>query len=144
MNLYSSTQANGDNTHRTVSAHVCHCVKLTVCVCLECNSIFLILQDTSSCDDVLQDHTPHIPTSNSKEALSKDRYEIKSLCLCVVLRAGQRCVNMCVMFSLAHRPKEPSHGQIDDVDELSLIDHNDIMDRITLKAEVIMLFRKVS
>ncbi|XP_056122117.1 rap guanine nucleotide exchange factor 1b isoform X9 [Rhinichthys klamathensis goyatoka] len=61
--------------------------------------------DTSSCDDGLQDHTPHIPTSNSKEALSKDR------------------------------PKEPSHGQIDDVDELSLIDHNDIMDRITLKAE---------
>ncbi|KAK7131598.1 hypothetical protein R3I94_016652 [Phoxinus phoxinus] len=78
VNLYSSTQANGDNTHRT---------------------------DTSSCDDGLQDHTPHIPTSNSKEALSKDR------------------------------PKEPSHGQIDDVDELSLIDHNDIMDRITLKAE---------
>ncbi|XP_042634504.1 rap guanine nucleotide exchange factor 1-like isoform X3 [Cyprinus carpio] len=61
--------------------------------------------DPTSCDDVLQDHTPHIPTSNSKEALSKDR------------------------------PKEPSHGQIDDVDELSLIDHNDIMNRITLKAE---------
>ncbi|XP_016146422.1 rap guanine nucleotide exchange factor 1-like isoform X5 [Sinocyclocheilus grahami] len=78
VNLYSSTQANGENTHRT---------------------------DPSSCDDVLQDHTPHIPTSNSKEALSKDR------------------------------PKEPSHGQIDDVDELSLIDHNDIMNRITLKAE---------
>uniref|UniRef100_A0A672NLR8 Rap guanine nucleotide exchange factor 1-like n=1 Tax=Sinocyclocheilus grahami TaxID=75366 RepID=A0A672NLR8_SINGR len=34
-----------------------------------------------------------------------------------------------------HAPKEPSHGQIDDVDELSLIDHNDIMNRITLKAE---------
>uniref|UniRef100_A0A671PXI7 Rap guanine nucleotide exchange factor 1-like n=1 Tax=Sinocyclocheilus anshuiensis TaxID=1608454 RepID=A0A671PXI7_9TELE len=40
VNLYSSTQANGENTHRT---------------------------DPSSCDDVLQDHTPHIPTSNSKE-----------------------------------------------------------------------------
>ncbi|XP_059398821.1 rap guanine nucleotide exchange factor 1-like isoform X3 [Carassius carassius] len=79
VNLYSSTQANGENTHRT--------------------------DPPSSCDDVLQDHTPHIPTSNSKEALSKDR------------------------------PKEPSHGQIDDVDELSLIDHNDIMNRITLKAE---------
>ncbi|RXN34205.1 rap guanine nucleotide exchange factor 1-like isoform X8 [Labeo rohita] len=78
VNLYSSTQANGENTHRT---------------------------DPSSCDDVLQDHTPHIPTSNSKEALSKDR------------------------------PKEPSHSQIDDVDELSLIDHNEIMNRITLKAE---------
>uniref|UniRef100_A0A8C1B4T5 CRK SH3-binding GNRP n=1 Tax=Cyprinus carpio carpio TaxID=630221 RepID=A0A8C1B4T5_CYPCA len=61
--------------------------------------------DPSSCDDVLQDHTPHIPTSNSKEALSKDR------------------------------PKEPSHGRIDDVDELSLIDHNEIMNRIALKAE---------
>uniref|UniRef100_A0A8C1B282 CRK SH3-binding GNRP n=1 Tax=Cyprinus carpio carpio TaxID=630221 RepID=A0A8C1B282_CYPCA len=78
VNLYSSTQANGENTHRT---------------------------DPSSCDDVLQDHTPHIPTSNSKEALSKDR------------------------------PKEPSHGRIDDVDELSLIDHNEIMNRIALKAE---------
>uniref|UniRef100_A0A672RWH7 CRK SH3-binding GNRP n=1 Tax=Sinocyclocheilus grahami TaxID=75366 RepID=A0A672RWH7_SINGR len=44
-------------------------------------------------------------------------------------------VNTCDMFSLAHRPKEPSHGQIDDVDELSLIDHNEIMSRITLKAE---------
>ncbi|XP_052393181.1 rap guanine nucleotide exchange factor 1b isoform X3 [Carassius gibelio] len=79
VNLYSSTQANGENTHRT--------------------------DPPSSCDDVLQDHTPHIPTSNSKEALSKDR------------------------------PKEPSNGQTDDVDELSLIDHNDIMNRITLKAE---------
>ncbi|XP_026091072.1 rap guanine nucleotide exchange factor 1-like isoform X3 [Carassius auratus] len=79
VNLYSSTQANGENTHRT--------------------------DQPSSCDDVLQDHTPHIPTSNSKEALSKDR------------------------------PKEPSNGQTDDVDELSLIDHNDIMNRITLKAE---------
>uniref|UniRef100_A0A8C2HQL9 CRK SH3-binding GNRP n=1 Tax=Cyprinus carpio TaxID=7962 RepID=A0A8C2HQL9_CYPCA len=78
VNLYSSTQANGESTHRA---------------------------DPTSCDDVLQDHTPHIPTSNSKEALSKDR------------------------------PKEPSHGQIDDVDELSLIDHNDIMNRITLKSE---------
>uniref|UniRef100_A0A672RW88 CRK SH3-binding GNRP n=1 Tax=Sinocyclocheilus grahami TaxID=75366 RepID=A0A672RW88_SINGR len=47
----------------------------------------------------------------------------------------QRYVNTCDMFSLAHRPKEPSHGQIDDVDELSLIDHNEIMSRITLKAE---------
>uniref|UniRef100_A0A8C2FTU4 CRK SH3-binding GNRP n=1 Tax=Cyprinus carpio TaxID=7962 RepID=A0A8C2FTU4_CYPCA len=43
--------------------------------------------------------------------------------------------NICDIFSLAHRPKEPSHGQIDDVDELSLIDHNDIMNRITLKSE---------
>uniref|UniRef100_A0A9J7XTH7 CRK SH3-binding GNRP n=1 Tax=Cyprinus carpio carpio TaxID=630221 RepID=A0A9J7XTH7_CYPCA len=34
-----------------------------------------------------------------------------------------------------HAPKEPSHGRIDDVDELSLIDHNEIMNRIALKAE---------
>lgn len=78
VNLYSSTQANGENTHRTESL---------------------------SCDDVLQDHSPHIPSSNSKEALTKER------------------------------PKEASQGHIDDVDELSLIDHNDIMNRITLKAE---------
>ncbi|XP_059381804.1 rap guanine nucleotide exchange factor 1-like isoform X7 [Carassius carassius] len=78
VNLYSSTQANGENTHRA---------------------------DPSSCEDEVQEHTPHIPTSNSKEALSKDR------------------------------PKEPSHGQINDVDELSLIDHNEIMNRIALKAE---------
>uniref|UniRef100_A0A8C1K1L5 CRK SH3-binding GNRP n=1 Tax=Cyprinus carpio TaxID=7962 RepID=A0A8C1K1L5_CYPCA len=35
----------------------------------------------------------------------------------------------------SHQPKEPSHGRIDDVDELSLIDHNEIMNRIALKAE---------
>uniref|UniRef100_A0A671QGN2 Rap guanine nucleotide exchange factor (GEF) 1b n=1 Tax=Sinocyclocheilus anshuiensis TaxID=1608454 RepID=A0A671QGN2_9TELE len=58
-----------------------------------------------------------------------------SLCACVfaVLSTAQRYENICDI--LAHRPKEPSHGQIDDVDELSLIDHNDIMNRITLKAE---------
>ncbi|XP_051534087.1 rap guanine nucleotide exchange factor 1b isoform X1 [Myxocyprinus asiaticus] len=78
VNLYSSTQPNGDNTHRT---------------------------DTLSCDDVLQDHAPHIPSSNSKEVLSKDRL------------------------------KQSSHDPVDDVDELSLIDHNEIMNRITLKAE---------
>ncbi|XP_051537385.1 rap guanine nucleotide exchange factor 1-like [Myxocyprinus asiaticus] len=78
VNLYSSSQPNGDATH-----HI----------------------DTLSCDDVLQDHAPHIPSSNSKEVLSKDR------------------------------SKESSHGPVDDVDELSLIDHNEIMNRITLKAE---------
>uniref|UniRef100_A0A9J7YMK2 CRK SH3-binding GNRP n=1 Tax=Cyprinus carpio carpio TaxID=630221 RepID=A0A9J7YMK2_CYPCA len=35
----------------------------------------------------------------------------------------------------SYQPKEPSHGRIDDVDELSLIDHNEIMNRIALKAE---------
>lgn len=79
VNLYASTQANGDNTHHT---------------------------DTLTCDDGLHDHAPHIPSSNSKEALSKDRL------------------------------KESSHGQIiEDIDELSLIDHSEIMSLITLKAE---------
>ncbi|XP_065099833.1 rap guanine nucleotide exchange factor 1b isoform X7 [Paramisgurnus dabryanus] len=79
VNLYASTQANGDNTHQT---------------------------DTLTCDDGLHDHAPHIPSSNSKEALSKDRL------------------------------KESSHGQIiEDIDELSLIDHSEIMSLITLKAE---------
>ncbi len=68
-----------------------------------------------------------------------------SLCTCVfaVIWTGQRYVNICDMFSLAHRPKEPSHGQIDDADELSLIDHKEIMSRITLKAEVIILFKAI-
>ncbi|XP_055035948.2 rap guanine nucleotide exchange factor 1b isoform X7 [Misgurnus anguillicaudatus] len=79
VNLYASTQANGDNTHHT---------------------------DTLTSDDGLNDHAPHIPSSNSKEALSKDRL------------------------------KESSHGQIiEDIDELSLIDHSEIMSLITLKAE---------
>lgn len=61
-------------------------------------------------------------------------------CVFAVIWTGQRYVNIYI-FSLAHRPKEPSHGQIDDVDELSFIDHNDIMNRITLKAEVIIWFK---
>ncbi len=35
VNLYSSTQANGENTHRTVSMR--GIVLSCVCVCLECN-----------------------------------------------------------------------------------------------------------
>ncbi|XP_057216195.1 rap guanine nucleotide exchange factor 1b isoform X7 [Triplophysa rosa] len=76
VNLYASTHANGDSTHRT---------------------------DTVCCDD--ENHAPHIPSSNSKEALAKDRQ------------------------------KESSHEEIDDIDELSLIDHSEVMSRVTLKAE---------
>uniref|UniRef100_A0A8C1XL96 Rap guanine nucleotide exchange factor (GEF) 1b n=1 Tax=Cyprinus carpio TaxID=7962 RepID=A0A8C1XL96_CYPCA len=59
VNLYSSTQANGENTHRT---------------------------DPSSCDDVLQDHTPHIPTSNSKEGFDPTGLDIP---LAAVQHSGQ-------------------------------------------------------
>ncbi|XP_068191043.1 rap guanine nucleotide exchange factor 1b isoform X10 [Antennarius striatus] len=54
-------------------------------------------------DDVLQDPAPQMPSTNSKEALDKERGS-----------AG---------------------GDEDDVDELSLIDHKEIMSRITLKQE---------
>uniref|UniRef100_A0A671PW52 CRK SH3-binding GNRP n=1 Tax=Sinocyclocheilus anshuiensis TaxID=1608454 RepID=A0A671PW52_9TELE len=66
----------------------------------------------------------------------KQRQLVSSEHECECLRArSMQYVNTCDMFSLAHRPKKPSHGQIDDVDELSLIDHNEIMSRITFKAE---------
>ncbi|XP_062333417.1 rap guanine nucleotide exchange factor 1b isoform X6 [Osmerus eperlanus] len=59
-------------------------------------------------DDVLQDSAPQMPSSNSKEALDKER-----------------------------RQKSTESGQSDEeeVDELSLIDHKEIMSRITLKQE---------
>ncbi|KAL7853303.1 hypothetical protein AOLI_G00201470 [Acnodon oligacanthus] len=59
------------------------------------------------CDDVvIQDPAPHIPPSNSKEALAKDRL------------------------------KSTDSGQVkEDVDELTLVDHKEIMNRITLKTE---------
>ncbi|XP_066501821.1 rap guanine nucleotide exchange factor 1b isoform X1 [Hoplias malabaricus] len=80
VNLYSATQANGDTSHHS---------------------------DTPThCDDTDQDAAPHIPPSNSKEALAKDR--LKST--------------------------DSSHVK-EDIDELSLVDHKEIMNRITLKAE---------
>ncbi|XP_017539443.1 rap guanine nucleotide exchange factor 1b isoform X6 [Pygocentrus nattereri] len=81
VNLYSATQANGDATHHSdAPAH---------------------------CDDVvIQDPAPHIPPSNSKEALAKDRL------------------------------KSTDSGHVkEDVDELTLVDHKEIMNRITLKTE---------
>ncbi|XP_062867528.1 rap guanine nucleotide exchange factor 1b isoform X1 [Trichomycterus rosablanca] len=80
VNLYSTSQANGDSTHHQDSL--------------------------TSCDDVIDDSTSHIPQSNSKEALAKER--LKSA--------------------------ESSHIK-EEVDELSLIDHKEIMSRITLKTE---------
>ncbi|XP_053505304.1 rap guanine nucleotide exchange factor 1b isoform X2 [Ictalurus furcatus] len=81
VNLYSTSQANGDGTH--------HSDALTHC-------------------DVIHDSTAHIPLpqEGSKEALVKER--LKST--------------------------DSSHVK-EEVDELSLVDHKEIMSRITLKAE---------
>ncbi|KAI4816886.1 hypothetical protein KUCAC02_009186, partial [Chaenocephalus aceratus] len=70
VNLYSSNQANGELPRS--------------------------LRESITADDVLQDPSPQIPSTNSKEALDKESDE-------------------------------------EDVDELSLIDHKEIMSRITLK-----------
>ncbi|XP_045545769.1 rap guanine nucleotide exchange factor 1 isoform X6 [Salmo salar] len=83
VNLYSSSQANGE-------------LELPLC-----------LREPNSADDVLQDPSPQMPSSNSKEALDKDR-----------------------------RQKSTDSAPCDEeVDELSLIDHKEIMSRITLKQE---------
>ncbi|XP_055369275.1 rap guanine nucleotide exchange factor 1b isoform X9 [Betta splendens] len=64
--------------------------------------------ETIAADDVLQDPSPPMPSTNNKEALDKER-----------------------------RQKSPESAGSDeeDVDELSLIDHKEIMNRITLKQE---------
>ncbi|KAM9518592.1 rap guanine nucleotide exchange factor 1b isoform 8-T8 [Salvelinus alpinus] len=83
VNLYSSSQANGE---------------LELPPCLR----------PIAADDVIQDPAPQMHSSNSKEALDKDR-----------------------------RQKSTDSVQSDEeeVDELSLIDHKEIMSRITLKQE---------
>ncbi|XP_041825657.1 rap guanine nucleotide exchange factor 1b isoform X5 [Melanotaenia boesemani] len=82
VNLYSSSQANGELPHS--------------------------LRETVATDDVLQDPAPQIPSSNSKETLDKERRQ---------------------------KSTETAGGDKEDVDELSLIDHTEIMSRITLKQE---------
>ncbi|XP_072228670.1 rap guanine nucleotide exchange factor 1b isoform X10 [Leuresthes tenuis] len=82
VNLYSSSQANGE--------------------------LPLSLRETIAADDALQDPAPQIPSSNSKEALEKERRQKSS---------------------------ESAGDEEEDVDELSLIDHKEIMSRITLKQE---------
>ncbi|XP_041825659.1 rap guanine nucleotide exchange factor 1b isoform X7 [Melanotaenia boesemani] len=64
--------------------------------------------ETVATDDVLQDPAPQIPSSNSKETLDKERRQ---------------------------KSTETAGGDKEDVDELSLIDHTEIMSRITLKQE---------
>ncbi|XP_040013023.1 rap guanine nucleotide exchange factor 1b isoform X7 [Xiphias gladius] len=59
-------------------------------------------------DDVLQDPTPQMPSTNSKDALDKERRQ---------------------------KSTESAGSDEEDVDELSLIDHKEIMNRITLKQE---------
>uniref|UniRef100_A0A3B5PY88 CRK SH3-binding GNRP n=1 Tax=Xiphophorus maculatus TaxID=8083 RepID=A0A3B5PY88_XIPMA len=64
--------------------------------------------ETIAADDVLQDPVPQMPSSNSKEALDKERRQ---------------------------KTAEKAGSVEEDVDELSLIDHKEIMSRITLKQE---------
>ncbi|XP_074546195.1 rap guanine nucleotide exchange factor 1b isoform X3 [Halichoeres trimaculatus] len=68
----------------------------------------LSLRETIAADDVLQDPAPQMPNSNSKEALDKERRQ---------------------------KLAESAGSDEEDVDELSLIDHKEIMSRITLKQE---------
>ncbi|XP_029300558.1 rap guanine nucleotide exchange factor 1b isoform X2 [Cottoperca gobio] len=82
VNLYSSNQANGE--------------------------LPLSLRESSTADDVLQDPVPQMPSSNSKEALDKERRQ---------------------------KSAESAGSDEEEVDELSLIDHKEIMSRITLKQE---------
>ncbi|XP_029371346.1 rap guanine nucleotide exchange factor 1b isoform X2 [Echeneis naucrates] len=82
VNLYSSSQANGELPHS--------------------------LRETIAADDVLQDPAPQTPSTKSKEALEKERRQKSS---------------------------ESAGSDEEDVDELSLIDHKEIMNRITLKQE---------
>ncbi|XP_069025252.1 rap guanine nucleotide exchange factor 1b isoform X5 [Embiotoca jacksoni] len=64
--------------------------------------------ETIAADDGLQDPAPQIPSTNSKEALDKERRQ---------------------------KSTESAGSDEEDVDELSLIDHKEIMSRITLKQE---------
>ncbi|XP_042074708.1 rap guanine nucleotide exchange factor 1b isoform X6 [Haplochromis burtoni] len=80
VNLYSSSQANGELPHS--------------------------LGDTIAADDVLQDPTPQMPSTNNKE--DKERRQ---------------------------KATDSAGSDEEDVDELALIDHKEIMSRITLKQE---------
>uniref|UniRef100_A0A8D3CG24 CRK SH3-binding GNRP n=1 Tax=Scophthalmus maximus TaxID=52904 RepID=A0A8D3CG24_SCOMX len=64
--------------------------------------------ETIAADDMLQDPAPEMPSTNSKEALDKERRQ---------------------------KSTESAGSDEEDVDELSLIDHKEIMSRITLKQE---------
>ncbi|XP_061764204.1 rap guanine nucleotide exchange factor 1b isoform X4 [Nerophis ophidion] len=68
----------------------------------------LSLRETLAPDDVLQDPAPQIPCPNSKEALEVERRQ---------------------------KSPEPAEDGEESVDELSLIDHKEIMSRLTLKQE---------
>ncbi|XP_054614178.1 rap guanine nucleotide exchange factor 1b isoform X7 [Dunckerocampus dactyliophorus] len=64
--------------------------------------------ETITADDVLQDPAPQMPSTNSKEAMEVERRQ---------------------------KSAESSEDGEESVDELSLIDHKEIMSRITLKQE---------
>ncbi|XP_053710765.1 rap guanine nucleotide exchange factor 1b isoform X3 [Synchiropus splendidus] len=82
VNLYSSSQANGELPHS--------------------------LRETIAADDVLQDSAPQLPSSNCKESMNAERRQ---------------------------KSTESGGSDEEDVDELSLVDHKEIMNRITLKQE---------
>lgn len=82
VNLYSSSQANGE--------------------------LPLALREPIAADDVLQDSALQKPSSNGKEALSKERRQ---------------------------KSTESAGSEDEEVDELSLIDHKEIISRLTLKLE---------
>ncbi|XP_019727686.1 rap guanine nucleotide exchange factor 1b isoform X4 [Hippocampus comes] len=68
----------------------------------------LSLRETIMADDVLQDPAPPTPSTNSKEAMEVERRQ---------------------------KSAESAEESDENVDELSLIDHKEIMSRITLKQE---------
>ncbi|KAM6985919.1 LOW QUALITY PROTEIN: rap guanine nucleotide exchange factor 1b [Aplochiton taeniatus] len=82
VNLYSSSQANGE--------------------------LPLARREPIAADDELQDSAPQKPSSNGKEALSKERRQ---------------------------KSTESAGSDEEEVDELSLIDHKEIISRLTLKLE---------
>ncbi|CAL8318246.1 unnamed protein product [Lota lota] len=82
VSLYSSSQANGE--------------------------LPLSLREPIQADDVLTDPAPEMSSSNSKEAIEKERRQ---------------------------KSTESAGSDEEEVDELSLIDHKEIMSRITLKQE---------
>ncbi|KAM8873518.1 rap guanine nucleotide exchange factor 1b isoform 9-T9 [Synchiropus picturatus] len=64
--------------------------------------------ETIAADDVLQDSAPQLPSSNCKESMNAERRQ---------------------------KSTESGGSDEEDVDELSLVDHKEIMNRITLKQE---------
>ncbi|XP_053710768.1 rap guanine nucleotide exchange factor 1b isoform X5 [Synchiropus splendidus] len=83
----------------------------SLAVCLPSESLSESLHtsaETIAADDVLQDSAPQLPSSNCKESMNAERRQ---------------------------KSTESGGSDEEDVDELSLVDHKEIMNRITLKQE---------